>query len=253
MQTKISVTILAKNAQATLRQCLEKLQDFDEVILLDNQSTDSTLQIAKEFANVKIYQSEFIGFGALKNLALSYAKNEWILSLDSDEVLEKGLLEEIKTMQFQKGHYYSFLRKNLYRGEWIKGCGWHPDWVKRIFNKTEICFDDALVHEGLKIPKGSAEVRLKRGGIWHYTTNDIQTICNKMNCYTTMMAEEAYIKGKRGSFWGGVGRFVFVFVKDYFFRFGWRFGYRGFIVAWFNANGSMLKYLKLYEKQQDEN
>lgn len=250
MQTKISVTILAKNAQATLRQCLEKLQDFDEVILLDNQSTDSTLQIAKEFANVKIYQSEFIGFGALKNLAISYAKNDWILSLDSDEILEAELYEAIQSTHFEKGYYYSFLRKNYYRGQWVKGCGWHPDWVKRIFHKEEVRFKDDLVHEGLLIPKNYLEVRL-RGGIRHLTCESIEEICKKMNRYTSLSAIEAHRRGKKGSIIGALVRFVFVFVRDYVFKMGWRYGYRGFIIAWFNANGSMLKHMKTYELNEN--
>ena len=89
---KISVCILVKNAQNTLPQCLESLREFGEIVLLDNNSTDKTLQIAQEFnaiyKNLRIEKSEFIGFGALKNLCVSYAKNEWILSIDSDEVLE---------------------------------------------------------------------------------------------------------------------------------------------------------------------
>ena len=60
----ISVTILVKNAQSTFSECLSALVDFDEVIVLDNGSDDGTLDIAKKFANVKIYQSEFIGFRA---------------------------------------------------------------------------------------------------------------------------------------------------------------------------------------------
>ena len=114
MLSKISVTILAKNAQKTLYECLKSVERFDEVILLDNKSSDKTVEIAKQFGNVKIYQSEFIGFGALKNLAISYAKNDWILSLDSDEVLESELIEEIASIQLQEGEYCSFLRKNFY-------------------------------------------------------------------------------------------------------------------------------------------
>lgn len=245
MKTKISVTILAKNAQKTLRECLESVKDFDEVILLDNQSSDRTQEIAREFRNVKIYESEFIGFGALKNLAISYTKNDWILSLDSDEVVEKELLEEIEKLNFQKGKYYSFLRKNCYGGEWIKGCGWHPDRVKRIFNKQEIVFKENLVHEGLDTQK-AVEVKL-RGSVRHYTMERIDDILSKMNRYTTLSAEELYKKGKKGSFFGGVARFILVFLKDYFFRMGWRYGYKGFVIAWCNASGAMFKYLKLYE------
>ncbi|ANV98437.1 glycosyltransferase [Helicobacter enhydrae] len=252
MAIKISVTILAKNAQKTLKECLQSVKDFDEVILLDNQSTDKTQEIAKEFANVRIFESEFLGFGALKNLAISYARNDWILSLDSDEVLEDALIDTIKMLKLQKGQYYSFLRKNCYGREWIKGCGWHPDWVKRIFCKQEIKFKNDLVHEGLEIPKECVEVRLKQGGIRHYTTESIEMICAKMNRYTTLSAKKMCSNGKNGGIWRGVVRFVFVFIRDYCFRSGWKYGYKGFIIAWFNASGSMLKYMKTYEMKRNE-
>lgn len=91
--SKISAVILVKNAQATLQECLRSIQCFDEIILLDNQSNDDTLKIAlsfkESFPNLHIHTSEFIGFGALKNLAISYAKNDWILLIDADEVLEQ--------------------------------------------------------------------------------------------------------------------------------------------------------------------
>lgn len=249
---KISVTILAKNAERTLRECLESVREFDEVILLDNQSTDQTQIIAQEFKNVRIYQSDFMGFGALKNLAVSYARNDWIFSLDSDEILEKEALEEIKKLPLDRGHYYSLLRKNHYKQEWIRGCGWHPDWVKRIFCKNEIAFRNDLVHEGLEIPKGFQEVRIKSGGIRHYTHQGIEQMIEKMNRYTTLSAKEKYKQGKRGSAWGAVFRFAFVFIKDYFFRFGWRYGYKGFMIAWCNAGGAMLRHLKLYELNNED-
>ena len=125
---KISVCIIVKNAQKTLAECFESVKDFDEIVLLDNGSTDRTLQIAREFnesyKNLRIEQSAFIGFGALKNLCVSFAKNEWILSLDSDEVLESSALSEINALNLEQNQIYALPRKNLYNGEWIKACGW---------------------------------------------------------------------------------------------------------------------------------
>lgn len=244
MLCKISVTILAKNAQKTLFECLKSVERFDEVILLDNQSSDETVAIAKQFSNVKIYQSEFIGFGALKNLAISYAKNDWILSLDSDEVLEDELVNEIDSLNLQEGEYYSFLRKNFYQGEWIKGCGWHPDWVKRIFNKKEICFENALVHEGLKIPKGFRERRLN-GAIKHCSFEDISHLLDKMQRYSSLWADQN--THRSSSPFGASMRGLWVFLRNYFFKRGFLYGYKGFVISICNALGAFFKYMKLYE------
>ena len=165
----ISATILVKNAQDTLRECLDSLREFDEIILLDNGSSDETLTIARKFnatyGNLVIHTSGFIGFGALKNLAVSYARNDWIFSIDSDEVLESATLARLKELfGVPKGAdskdrdsktsessaldsqtpqtpqtpppntLFALPRKNLYKGEWIKACGWYPDFVTRIFH-----------------------------------------------------------------------------------------------------------------------
>ena len=155
--SKISVCILVKNAQATIGQCLAALSEFGEIILLDNASTDETLKIAREFGenykNLRVESSEFIGFGPLKNLAISYAKNEWILSIDSDEVLERAALAEIKSLQLRPESVVALPRKNLYRGEWIRACGWHPDFVWRLFNKKFTRFNENFVHESVILPQ----------------------------------------------------------------------------------------------------
>lgn len=244
MLSEISVTILAKNAQKTLRECLKSVEQFDEVILLDNQSTDDTRKIAQEFGNVKIFQSEFIGFGALKNLAISYASNDWILSLDSDEILEKDLIEQIALSRFKRGHYYSFLRKNYYGGEWIKGCGWHPDWVKRIFNKQEIHFDDALVHEGLKIPPNFQEIRLP-ASIRHYSFSDVTQLLEKMQRYSSLWASQNH--SRSSSPLKATLRALWTFCRNYLFKKGFMYGYKGFVISVCNALGVFFKYMKLYE------
>lgn len=83
----ISVTMPVKNAEKYLAQSLAALSGFAEVIVLDNGSSDATMEIAAGFANVRLHQSPFIGFGPLKNLAASLAEHDWILNIDSDEIV----------------------------------------------------------------------------------------------------------------------------------------------------------------------
>ncbi|PAF44049.1 glycosyltransferase [Helicobacter sp. 11S02596-1] len=247
--SKISVTILAKNAQAHLGECLEALRDFDEVILLDNQSTDSTRAIAGSFPNVKIFENEFIGFGPLKNLALDYAKNNWILSIDADEVLEKNAREAIATLLLDPKCIYAFSRKNLYKGEWIRACGWNPDYVKRLFHRGATRFNQNQVHESVIVPDGCCVEKLN-AHIRHYAFESIDMLLGKLHRYSSMWADEKSRIGKKASVFGALGRFVWVFVKDYFFRKGFLYGYKGFIIAYCNADGAFFKYMKLYERNK---
>ncbi len=245
---KMSVIIIVKNAQNTLRECLNSLKEFGQIVLLNNESTDDTLKIAyefqKEFSNLHIYESEFIGFGALKNLALSYAKNEWILSIDADEILEDETKEELKKLDLNEFNIIALPRKNLYKGEWIKGCGWWPDFVLRVFNKNYTKFNDNLVHESLILPNETQKIYLKNG-LKHYAFNNISHLIDKMQYYSSLWAkqnlhkESGICKANIRAFW--------TFFRNYFLKKGIIYGYKGFIISVCNALGAFFKYMKLYE------
>lgn len=251
--SKITVCILVKNAQSTVKECLESLSEFGEIILLDNNSTDKTLKIAREFnetyKNLRIEQSEFIGFGALKNLALSYAKNGWILSIDSDEVLESSALSEIKALDFKPNHIYALPRKNLYNGEWIKACGWHPDFVWRIFNKNFTRFNNNTVHESVQIPPNAKKIYLK-SSLKHYACSGISQLLYKLQRYTSLYADENKFSAKKATMSKAITHSLWSFVKNYFFTKGFLYGYKGFVISVCNALGSFFKYAKLYEAQK---
>ncbi|EAK7263571.1 glycosyltransferase [Campylobacter coli] len=250
---QISVIIIIKNAEQTLLECLNSLKDFDEIILLNNESSDNTLNIAnefkKDFANLHIYHSAFIGFGALKNLALSYAKNDWILSIDADEVLENECINELKNLEFKKEDIIALGRKNLYKGEWIKACGWWPDYVLRIFNKNFTRFNDNLVHESLILPSNAKKIHLKNG-LRHYAFRDISHLIDKMQYYSSLWAKQnihkksGVLKANLRAFW--------TFFRNYFLKNGFLYGYEGFTISVCNALGTFFKYMKLYELQKQK-
>lgn len=250
---QISAIIIVKNAKQTLLECLNSLKDFDEIILLNNESSDNTLNIAnefkKDFANLHIYHSAFIGFGALKNLALSYAKNDWILSIDTDEVLENECIKELKNLELQEDNIIALSRKNLYKGEWIKACGWWPDYVLRIFNKNFTRFNDNLVHESLVLPSNVKKIHLKNG-LRHYAFRDISHLIDKMQYYSSLWAKQnihkksGVLKANLRAFW--------TFFRNYFLKNGFLYGYKGFIISVCNALGTFFKYMKLYELQKQK-
>lgn len=269
----ISATILVKNAQDTIGECLESLREFDEIILLDNGSSDDTLKIAREFdalyGNLRIYSSEFIGFGALKNLAISYAKNDWIFSIDSDEVLESRTLELLKNLFGNESGsndsessdtskqstlhtgklpapntIYALPRKNLYNGEWIKACGWYPDFVTRIFNKTYTRFNDNIVHESIIIPKDAHLIKLD-SGVKHYAFENITHLLEKMQRYSTLWAQQN--ANKASSPLKAIIHGSWTFFRNYIFKKGFLYGYKGFVISVCNGLGAFFKYMKLYE------
>ena len=145
----ISAVMIAKDAEAHLEESLKSLKDFKEVIVYDTGSQDQTLKIAQKFSNVAIHQGPFIGFGPTKNEAASLAKNEWIFSIDSDEVVTPELLATLQTLSLQPQKVYAIRRQNLFLGRPVRYGNWGSDWVKRLYNRSFTRFSDTQVHESL--------------------------------------------------------------------------------------------------------
>lgn len=242
---KISVTILTKNSEKYLTECLDSVKDFGEVIILDNGSEDKTLDICNNYNNIKIFKHPFIGFGPLKNLAISYTRNDWILSLDSDEIISMELKNEIKNTDFIDNNLYAINRLNFYNKQPVKCCGWFPDYVIRIFNKNKTEFNKNLVHES--VLKKNMNVFKLKSFIRHYTYDSIEQLLDKMQKYSSLYAENHYNK-KKGTPLKAISRSIFCFINHYFFRKGIFYGYRGLLISFCNAMNVFFKYMKLYEK-----
>jgi glycosyltransferase involved in cell wall biosynthesis len=246
---KISVIILTKNSQKYLANCLKSLTIFDEVIVLDNGSTDKTIKIANSFKNVRVVEHKFIGFGALKNLAIEETRNSWILSIDSDEILSYELLKNIQKLEFNDENViYKIERLNHYKEKTIKCCGWYPDKVLRIFNKDHTQFNNLMVHESL-IVKENSRIEEVDGFLLHFPFDSIESLIDKMQRYSSLFAEESQ---KKSTPTKAFFRATFAFFKNYFFQKGFLYGYEGLLISVSNANGVFYKYMKLYEKEKGE-
>jgi glycosyltransferase involved in cell wall biosynthesis len=242
---KISVTILTKDSSRYLEEVLEALESFDEIIILDNGSSDDTIEIAKKFANVKVYEHEFIGFGPLKNLAIDYASNDWILSIDSDEIVSQTLVKEILSQKLEPNIVYSIPRDNYYNHKHMRCCGWEGDRVNRLFNKKMTSFNNNLVHESLILDKMS--IKELNSTLVHYSFNSASQLIDKMQKYSTLYAKD-YNGKKSSSPLKAFIRASFAFFKYYFLKKGFLNGYEGLVISVSNANGVFYKYIKLYEE-----
>ncbi|MGM0608070.1 MAG: glycosyltransferase family 2 protein [Candidatus Muiribacteriota bacterium] len=246
---KISVTILTRNSEKHLAECLDSVKDFGEVILLDNGSEDKTFEIAAKYNNVKVFKDKFNGFGPLKNKAADLASNSWIFNVDSDEILTEEIINEIKETEFKKNHVFNMKRFNYYGNKFIKCCGWYPDRVIRIYNKKITRYHDYQVHESVKL-KGVKLIPLKNG-IKHYSVERVEELIDKMQRYSSLFADD-YKGRKKSSGMKAFGRGLFSFVKNYFFRKGIFYGYEGFLLAFWIASGAYFKYIKLYERNKNK-
>lgn len=239
----ISVTILTKNCGDTLLATLQSLEAFKQVVVFDTGSTDDTLEIAGEFPNVKICHAEFKGFGPSHNEASSLASADWILSIDSDEILTPELIREISHLQLDPNCVYAIQRDNYFNGKQIRCCaGWHPDPVIRLYNRKKTRFSNDAVHE--KIVTKDLRVISLKSSLKHTPYRTISDFLEKMQKYSTLFAEQHRGKKKSSLFKALVHGFS-AFMKSYFFKLGIFGGKEGFIISLYNSQTAYYKYLKL--------
>lgn len=243
-----SVVIIVKDGIRTIEKTLNSLVEFDDVVVYDNGSTDGTQDIVKKFSNVNLIEGEFIGFGPTKNQAASYAKNDWIIILDSDEVIDSELLNTLKNKKLENDKVYILNFHAYYKDIRIKHCGWNNQKIKRIYNKKHTKFNDNLVHENI-ITKGFTTEELK-GNIKHYSYMSINDFIVKIDRYSSLFANENVGK-KKSSPLKAFFNASYTFIKTYIFKRGFLDGYAGLIISVTHATNNFYKYMKLYELNKE--
>lgn len=241
----LSIIINVKNGEKYLAECLSSLEKFDDIVLLDNYSTDNTLKIAKSYPKVRVFQEEFTGMGNVRNLAASFALNEWVFFVDCDEIVSSELAETLLNTDFQNGCVYRILRKNYYDNKYIATSSWENDWILRLYNRREIEFAKNQVHDSFE-KNNLKEIKLKGGHLYHFPYDKINQLIDKMQFYSTLYANQHFGR-KKVRLYALPFRAFMMFIKCYILKQGFRDGYEGFIISCYNAMGVMSKYLKLYE------
>lgn len=243
----ISVCILAKNSSDTIAKALESAKTFSEVIVLDNGSTDDTIEIARKFPNVRVFEAPFTGFGSLRNKAASLASHDWILALDTDEFLSTPLIEEIGSLKLLPNTVYSMPRNNYYNGKHIKGCGWHPDRVTRLYHRKATKYSSAEVHESVLSDR--LNVVDLTSPLVHVPFRTTAEFLAKMQHYSSLWAIQ-HRSQRRSSLAKAFIHSFFTFFRCYFLQKGFLLGAEGFIVSLYNSNTALYKYLKLWEESE---
>ncbi len=240
---KLSVIVITLNEEKNIEECLRSVHWADEIIVIDSESTDKTVELAKKFTQ-NIFQLKE-SYGIKRNFGIEKANGEWILWVDADEKISDELRIEIQQTIIQnKFDAYFISRKSFFINKFIKHCGWYPDYSLRLFKKsTGLKFNESLVHESVKtkLPAGNL-----KNDIIHYTDLDFEHYLNKLNHYTTQSAEELKNKKKKASLFDILFRPVFTFCKMYFFKLGILDGYTGLVLCILSSFHVMIKYSKLY-------
>ena len=247
----LSVILITRNEEANLADCLASLEGIaQQIVVVDTNSTDGTLEIAKNHGAVISQPADWPGFGPQKNRALDLAKGEWVLSLDADERLTPALRSEILTAIHHSAHVDCFAipRLSWYCGRFIRHSGWSPDYVDRLFKRGTARFSDDLVHERL-IPSG--QVAKLENPLLHFSFMNYSQVLQKLDRYSTASAEQAFSKGKKSGPLKAVLHGIWAFTRTYFIRFGFLDGPQGFALAISNGQGTYYRYMKLWQLHQE--
>jgi glycosyltransferase involved in cell wall biosynthesis len=242
----LSVILITRNEEANLADCLASLEGIaQQIVVVDTNSTDNTLVIAKNYGAVVSQPADWPGFGPQKNRALDLATGEWVLSLDADERLTPALRSEILTAINHSAHVECFAipRLSWYCGRFIQHSGWSPDYVDRLFKRGTARFSDDLVHERL-IPSG--QVAKLENPMLHYSFMNFSQVLQKIDRYSTASAEQAFAKGRRSNPLKAILHGLWAFIRTYFIRAGFLDGYQGLALALSNAEGSYYRYMKIW-------
>ncbi len=217
----------------------------DELIVVDSESNDRTVEIARQFTD-KVYIRKWEGYVPQKKYALSLAKNDWVLSLDADERITPELKDEILKLSPGSFSGYKIRRKNFLIKKEISSCGWEKDYQLRLLKKDKTSLSDRLVHEKFIV---DGEVSTLKNPMLHYTFSSFSDYLNKINYYTSLKAQELFKKKKRIGGWIIFSHSVSAFFAFFFVRKGFKDGVYGLIISLLHSVSTMMNYIKLWELQ----
>jgi glycosyltransferase involved in cell wall biosynthesis len=244
---EISIVIICKNEVAVIEQTILAAQKLtNQLFAVDTGSKDGTLEILYKH-NVNCIKTNWQGFGPTKNIGIAAATTDWILSLDADERLDEELIVAIKNCDLSNENFaYGIHFLNYFGATPIQYGEWSGDYHTRLFNKKNVLWNDAAVHEELLF-KNKPILKKLSGYIHHQTVKDRTELQFKLDKYAKLNARHYFVKKKKNGTLKKVFSPVFNFIKNYFFKLGFLDGKAGYIVAIENAKYTYKKYLYLQQ------
>ncbi|MCX7927315.1 MAG: glycosyltransferase family 2 protein [Candidatus Omnitrophica bacterium] len=251
---KVSCVVITKNESQRIKDCLKSIKGWaDEIIVVDDESTDDTVRIAKELAD-KVIVKKMDNEGRHRNWAYQQSRNLWVLSIDADERLTEELKQEIDSI-LSKGTThagFSIPRKNYIGSYWIRYAGQYPAAQLRLFRKDKFKYEEVEVHPRAFLDGSCGHLK---SDIIHYSWRDFEHFADKVNRQTTWEAQKWINTNRKMStihaFWRAFDRFF----RKFIIKKGYKDGLIGFMVAYFDSYYQILSYAKyrqiLFEKNKN--
>ena len=241
---KLAVIILTHNEEQHVAACIQSAAFADEILVIDDCSTDRTRALA-ESAGARVIEHSLNGdFAAQRNFALAQTDADWVLYIDADERINMQTEQELRRVMAEDARaVYAIKRINVVFGRRMYYGGHKPDYPRRFFPRDAVRWE-GLVHERTE---SALPVRRLKGSLLHYTYTSWDRYFQKFNQYTTLMAERQHAEGKSASFLKILLDPPFAFFRFYILQRGFLDGRLGFVMAVFHGFYTMVKYVKLYD------
>jgi glycosyltransferase involved in cell wall biosynthesis len=248
--SKLSVTVIARDEEPHIGDCLDSVGWADELVVVDTGSVDRTMEICQKYTP-HVYSRPWEGYAAAKNAALSLATGDVILSLDADERVSPALRAEIAALQQQPvvalADGYAIPRRNYLWGRWLRHGGLYPDRQIRFFKRGRGCFTAQHVHEAVEI---RGRVGHLRHPIDHYSYRGVSDIIARLNRYSDLAAQDRRDHGRTFQVSALVLRPCGRFLRNYLLKQGFRDGIPGLVMAVSYAYSVFAREAKVWEKSQ---
>ena len=246
---KITAVILTKNEEKNIQKCIESLACIDEVVIIDDYSYDNTVKIAKK-NGAKIYKRELSGnFADSRNFGLESASNEWVLFIDTDEIVSQELALEIMKLETTDMFGYAIKRIDHLWGRELKHGDVGNVWLTRLVKKNTGKWE-RKVHEVWKSNDSSKTSKL-RGVINHYPHQTISEFVERIRSYALLHAKVLEDQGIRVSIWQvvlyPVGKFLYIYI----IKLGLLDGTAGFVHAMMMSFHSFIARSELLVQQNE--
>ncbi len=252
---KISAVIIAFNEEGKIAEAIESVGWADEILVVDSESSDRTREISEQ-TGAKVLVNKWQGFSRQKQFAADSAAHDWIFSLDADERVSSELRTEILRLKdlppTSLADGYRIPRLSFYMNRPIRHGGWYPDWQLRFFRREGGKWKNVLIHESFEMAANSRVGKLN-GDILHFSVEDISHHHRMIGSrYAPLAARQMFERGRRASVLKIFTAGATAFLQTYLLKLGFLDGLAGFTIARFAAHHAFLKYLLLWELQEQK-
>jgi glycosyltransferase involved in cell wall biosynthesis len=244
-EPKVSVYMITYNNEETVERALKSVTWANEIVIVDSFSSDRTVEIGRKFTD-KLFQRKWPGHRDQYQYAADLTTYEWIMFVDADEEISPELAKEIRQElngKVEGVDGFFVYRRTFYLGRWIRYGGWYPDGEIRLYRRDKGKWEGGL-HARVVI---EGTVKSLKGKYLHYTYRNISDQIQTIDKYSRIAAEDMLQQGETFSLFKLLFHPPFRFIKEYFFKSGFRDGLPGLVIVISTMYYVFIKYAKLWE------